>query len=373
MRSLAFAVGLAGLGTICLAQAGDRDAVDRDGGGPARQQSVDLSSDLHLALNIGDSGFDDTASGGRSDAARGEFRHEPVEAARWGLELDLAAAGAARLGMFSSIQDETAAVELSEAAPANGGTPDLAAAAQNPIANTISVPFENNLFFHGGADDETTYVLNFQPVIPIKLSDDWNLINRPIIPIMYVPGAVDGLPGIGGQPGGFNSAFGLGDINYTGFFSPSKADTFIWGVGPSITFPTATDDVLGSGKWSAGPSFVGLTIQKPILAGVLLTHLWSFAGDSDRRSVNQSMIQPFLNYNLDDGWYLITSPIITVDWAAQSSSDRWTVPLGGGFGKLMRWGDQAVNMNLQLYYSVERPANASDWQLKFTFQLLFPK
>jgi hypothetical protein len=262
--------------------------------------------------------------------------------------------------------------QIDDAAPGGGGGGgDLAAMAQNPIANTISVPFENTLFFHSGADNETTYVLNFQPVIPVKLSDKWNLISRPIVPIMYVPGVVDGLPDIGGQPQGFNSAFGLGDINYTGFFSPSDSGKVVWGVGPSITFPTATDDVLGSGKWSAGPSFVGLVIHKPILAGVLLRHLWSFAGESDRRRVSQTLIQPFLNYNLNDGWYLMTSPVITADWAGKSS-DRWTVPLGGGVGRLMHFGEQPVNMNLQLYYSVARPTNGSDWQLKFNFQLLFP-
>ena len=341
LNSLTFALGVAGLGTVCLAQPG---TMDPTGGGPAHPQSVDLASNRQLA-----------------------------EPERRRLDFDLSDPAGVRLGMFSLIQDETAGVDLAAEQPTSSGPPDMAAAAQNPIASTISVPFESSLFFHGGADDETTFVLNMQPVIPVRLNDDWNLINRPIIPLMYVPGAVSGLPGIGGQPGGFGDTFGLGDINYTGFFSPAKAGKLIWGFGPSITIPTATDDLLGSGKWSAGPSFVGLTIQKPIVAGILLRHLWSFAGDSDRRSVSQSMIQPFLNYNLDDGWYLITSPVITVDWAAQNSSDQWTVPLGGGFGKLMRWGDQAVNMNLQLYYSVERPENASDWQLRFTFQLLFPK
>ena len=118
---------------------------------------------------------------------------------------------------------------------------------------------------------------------------------------------------------------------------------------------------------------IRLTDDEPFLPGLRgQVEPYSLDG-SDRLSVNQSLIQPFLNYNLDDGWYLITAPVITADWAAERSSDQWTVPLGGGFGKLMQWGDQAVNMNLQLYYNVERPTNASDWQIKFTFQLLFPK
>ena len=338
----------------------------------------------HLGFRLSLEG-DPPASGSRfGSSTRADVRDEPLttvtlddvisssklrlDPARLSLDLD-----DMRLGALGPFQDAPSPGPSADAPAQAGGQSDLAAAAQNPIANTISVPFENSLYFSGGEDDETTYVLNFQPVIPVKLNEDWNLISRPIVPIMYLPGAVSGLPGIGGQPVGFDDTFGLGDINYTGFLSPANSGKFIWGAGPSITFPTATDDVLGSGKWSAGPSFVGLTIQKPILAGVLLRHLWSFAGDSDRRSVNQSLIQPFLNYNLDDGWYLITAPVITADWAADSSSDRWTVPLGGGVGKLMRWGDQPVNMNVQLYYNAERPSTASDWQIKFTFQLLFPK
>ncbi|MHC5026407.1 MAG: neuromedin U [Planctomycetota bacterium] len=273
-------------------------------------------------------------------------------------------------GILTSFQDEGGDGAAPPPERAEGGGGDLAAAAQNPIASSISVPFENTLRFHSGVDDETSYVLNFQPVIPVKLNDEWNLINRPIIPIMYVPGFVDGIPGIGGEPAGFDDAFGLGDINYTAFLSPSNSEGLIWGLGPSLTLPTATDDALGSGKWSAGPSFVGLVIRKPVLAGVLVRHIWSFAGDSDRRSVNQSMLQPFINYNLEDGWYLMTAPVFTYDWAADSN--RWSIPLGGGVGRLMTWGDQPVNMNLQLYYDLEHTDTSSDFQLKFVFQLLFP-
>jgi hypothetical protein len=133
---------------------------------------------------------------------------------------------------------------------------------------------------------------------------------------------------------GTGDEFGLGDINLTGFFSP-KGPTIgtIWGVGPIFVFPTATDEKLGSEKWSAGPSAVALTIQGPWLYGTLINNVWSFAGDNDRDDVDAMMLQPFVNYNLPDGWYLVSSPIITANWKADSD-DTWLVPVGGGVGKI---------------------------------------
>jgi hypothetical protein len=105
---------------------------------------------------------------------------------------------------------------------------------------------------------------------------------------------------------------------------------------------------------------------------MLARHLGSFAGDSDRGNVSQSLFEPFVNYNLSNGWYLITDIIITVNWEADSS-DKWTVPLGGGVGKLFKIGDQAMNARTEAYYNVEKPDNAPDWQWGFTIQFLFPK
>ncbi len=257
------------------------------------------------------------------------------------------------------------------------GADNLAAAAQNPIASTMRFPLESNILFDSGPDRATGYLGNFQPVLPMSISENWNLINRPIVPIMFTPGFVPGLasnPGIPETPEeGFDDTFGLGDINYTAFFSPKKSNGLIWGAGPSITLPTATDDVLGSGKWSIGPSLVGLKIAKPWLGGMLVRQLWSFAGESDRDDVNQTLIQPFLNYNMDRGWYLVTSPIFTANWSA-SSNERWTVPIGGGLGRIVKLGGkQPANLSMHAYYNVEKPTNGPEWQLQFTFMLMFPK
>lgn len=255
---------------------------------------------------------------------------------------------------------------------AEGDDGDLRAAVQNPIGALISLPFKFS--FDNGAPNGKANTLSVQPVVPVSLGK-WNLINRFIIPLADAPGGIPGLPGNPGigdttQPG---RVTGLGDINYTAFFSPaSPVNGWILGVGPSITAPTATDDRLGSGKWSAGLSFVGLKQQGWGTWGGLVRHLWSFAGDSSRRDVNQTLIEPFVNYNLDDGWYLITDMVITYDWEG-TSGNKLTLPIGGGVGKLTKWGNQPVNLRAEAYYNVERPSSAPKWSVGFTVQFLFPK
>ena len=237
----------------------------------------------------------------------------------------------------------------------------LAKIAQNPLANLINVPFQNNFNFGIGPNEATQWILNFQPVIPFSLSKDWNLITRTIIPIIDQPSPAPGIP----------SASGLGDINPTFFFSPANSGKLTWGIGPSLTFPTATDSLLGSGMYSAGPAavlFLGLGQWK---LGVIGNNQWSYAGWGPQ-SVNQMTLQPIINYNFGGGWYLVTSPIMTANWKA-SSSDRWTVPLGGGFGKLQKFGKLPVNINLQAFYNIVTPDNGPDWQLRFQVQFMFPK
>ena len=247
---------------------------------------------------------------------------------------------------------------------------DLAKASQNPVAAMISLPLQNNTFFGIGPDDDTANVLNIQPVIPINLGPV-NLINRTIVPLIYLPDVTAGLAELPeGISGG--STFGLGDINYTGFLSPAQSGEITWGIGPSISFPSATDKKLGTEKWSAGPSAVALVQPGPFVIGALVRQLWSFAGDDDRQDVSQLLIQPFANYNMAGGWFLTSAPIITANWEADSD-DTWLVPVGGGGGRVFKIGPQPVNMSLQAYYNVEAPHFGPDWSLRFTVALLFPK
>ncbi len=256
-----------------------------------------------------------------------------------------------------------------KAAPekARGGE-DLAAKTQNPVGAMYSLPFK--FTFDYGADNGEATFLNVQPVIPVTVGD-WNLINRVIVPLVDLDGTVSGTPAIPNPVPG-DGASGLGDINYSLFVSPAEPGKIIWGVGPSLMMDTATDEQLGSGKWSAGPTAVILVQPKPWTVGLLGRQLWDFTGDDNRKSVSQLLLEPFINYNLSDGWYLITDMIITANWEA-NTDNRWTIPLGGGAGKMFEIGGQKMNTKVEAYYNVEKPTGAPDWSLNWTLQFLFPR
>ena len=248
-----------------------------------------------------------------------------------------------------------------------GGGGDLRAAVQNPISSLVSLPFKFN--FDYGAQNGDGTILNIQPVYPVT-KGDWNYVNRVILPMGSVDGAISTPENP--NPSGLGSASGLGDTNYSLFMSPVKYGKVIWGAGPSLMMPTASDDQLGSGKWSLGVTAVALTQVKWGSMGILGRQIWSVAGDSDRADVSQLLVEPFVNYNLDKGWFLITDIIVTANWEAPSSQ-TWTVPLGGGFGRVYKIGKQAVNNRFEAYYNIEKPDSAPDWSWSFTFQFLFPK
>ena len=257
-------------------------------------------------------------------------------------------------------------------ASAQQSNADLAAAAQNPVAATYSLPFQNNIFGGAGPTHNAIgNVLNIQPVLPFTFGD-WNVISRTIAPLIYVPGLVPGLPDNAGVPAGTSSVFGLGDINQTFYISPASSKGLIWGVGPSVTLPTATNSEIGSGKLSAGPGAVALVMPKPWVIGILGRQLWSVAGSSSRKDVNQLLLQPFVNYNLPGGWYLVSAPIITADWTA-ASGNRWNVPVGGGVGKIFHVGSQPMNASLQAFDYPIRTSLGPSWSIRFQVQFLFPR
>lgn len=249
----------------------------------------------------------------------------------------------------------------------DSGGGDLRSAVQNPISSLISLPFK--FTFDYGAENGDGTILNINPVVSVTVGE-WNLVNRALIPLGHVDGAITG-PG-NPSPAGSGSASGLGDINYSLYFSPVEYDKVIWGAGPSINLPTASDDQLGSGKWSAGITAVALTQPGWGSMGILGRQLWSFAGDDDRQDVSQLLVEPFVNYNLDNGWFLLTDMVITANWEADNDN-RWTVPLGGGFGRVFKVGNQPINSRIEAYYNVEQPLGAPEWNFQFTWQFLFPK
>ena len=238
----------------------------------------------------------------------------------------------------------------------------LQKATQNPVASLISVPIQNNSNFNYGPYNRTQDVLNIQPVIPAKVNPNWNLITRTILPIVWQP--------YPGQNGGGQS--GLGDMNPSFFLSPTMPGKVIWGAGPAFVIPTATSTILGQGKLSLGPSFVALAQPRAWTLGALVNNLFSVAGSTHRPYVNQMLLQYFINYNLKKGWYLSLSPIITANWRASSGS-VWTVPFGGGVGRIMKLGFQPVNISAQFYGNAVYPTGTSPWNVRAQIALPFPK
>lgn len=239
----------------------------------------------------------------------------------------------------------------------------LRKAAQNPIASLISVPIQENWNFNIGPNDRIQNVLNVQPVIPIGLGEKVNLIVRWITPVIWQP-----IPTATKE--GF---YGFGDMNPSFFFSPKNVGKVIWGAGPAFVLPTATNTAfLGQGKFSVGPTFVALAQPGKWTVGALFNNVWSVAGHSDRADVNQMVLQYFINYNLQKGWYLTWQPTMTANWK-NTSGDRWLVPLGGGVGRIMRLGAQPVNLGMQFYGNAVHPAGGSPWSLRLQIAFLFPK
>src|SRR5271168_5053504 len=250
----------------------------------------------------------------------------------------------------------------------------LAKATQNPVASLISVPIQNNSNFGVGPYNRTQDVLNVQPVIPARISEKWMLISRIIQPIVWQPATT-------ANTGGAN---GFGDMNPTFFLSPAKPGKLIWGVGPAMVFPTATSTALGQGKLSFGPSVVALAQPGHWTIGALVNNVFSVAGSPHRPYVNQMLLQYFINYNLKKGWYLTSAPILTANWRSKGTGDAadgndttggsvWTVPFGGGAGRIMKLGFQPVNISANFYGNAVHPPGASSWGMRLQIALLYPK
>lgn len=257
------------------------------------------------------------------------------------------------------------AAALSAPVRAELSAEELAKIAQNPVGAMVSVPLQNNTNFNVGPLDGTQNILNIQPVIPFELNKGWNLITRTVLPLIWQPGSV---PGQGTE-------FGLGDLQFSMLASPSSptASGVIWGAGAVVQMPTDTND-LGNKNWGLGPTAVILRIEhgSPWVYGVLFNNIWSVSSDGRGGSYNNFLLQPFLNYNFPTGFYVNTVPIITANWNADSSN-RWTVPLGAGIGKVFHLGKLPLNTQLGAYYNVVRPDDAANWQMRFQIQVMFPK
>ncbi len=271
----------------------------------------------------------------------------------------------------------------------------------NPVASLISVPFQSNWDFHmGPLNQGWKYTLNFQPVVPVSLNEHWNLIIRTIVPYIHqedvfkaAPPSFPGLPDdllhrfpanlrneaedvarrafdrAAGKIPNDKYQDGFGDITQSFFLSPKEGiNGWTIGVGPVFLYPTATDDKLGTQKWGAGPTFVVLQQKGGWTYGLLFNHLWSFAGDNDRRSVNSSFLQPFLSYSTKSKTTFTLNTESTYDW----NESQWTVPVNFTISQLVRVGKLPVQFAIGGRYYAEGPSGAPDWGLRFVVTPLFP-
>jgi hypothetical protein len=255
----------------------------------------------------------------------------------------------------------TAAPNETGDASSSDAAAELAKKLSNPVAALISVPFQNNVDFGAGPDgDGVQYKMNFQPVAPFTLNDDWNLISRTIIPYVDQEDVI-----------GNSSQSGLSDTVQSLFLSPKDptASGWIWGAGPVFLLPTATDDLLGTEKWGAGPTAVMLKQENGWTYGGLANHIWSFAGEDRRQDVNATFVQPFLSYTTPKQTTYTINSESTYDW----ENSQWTVPLNLMAAQLVTVGNTPVQFLGGVRYYAEKPANGPDWGLRFAVVLLFPK
>lgn len=249
------------------------------------------------------------------------------------------------LGMFSANAQQT--------------QEELANEAANPLADIISLPFQNNLNMNYGEFNRNLNVLNIQPVIPLA---GGKVITRTIMPIVTIPD-------FGNESG--NVTTGLSDIVLTAFYVP-ESKGLMYGFGPVFELPTG-GSIRGTQKWSAGPSLVVLSQSATWTIGGLVNNTWSFAGDSDRGEVNHMLLNLFVVRQLGKGWYVNSAPIITADWTADSD-DQWVVPVGLGAGKVMLLGGKLpLNVQTGLYNNVVRPDFGPEWQWRVQAQIMLPK
>ena len=239
---------------------------------------------------------------------------------------------------------------------------DLAKKLSNPVASLISVPLQYNYDEDIGSANGYKSFINVQPVVPITLNNDWNLISRTIVPIVSQHD-------VAGRSG---DQSGIGDIVQSLFFSPQKptADGLIWGAGPVFLLPTASNSRLGGEKWGLGPTGVVLTQRGPWTMGALGNHIWSVAGDSNRAAISATFVQPFLSYTTKTATTYGLNTESTYNW----KTEDWSVPINVTVSQLMKWGNQPVQLGAGVRYWASSPASGPDgWGLRFSLTFLFPK
>lgn len=238
----------------------------------------------------------------------------------------------------------------------------LATCLHNPIEDMVTVPVELKLDYGVGSFERANGTLKLEPRGPIRVASSWIIATRTFVPIMDQAN----------QNAATGGSSGLGDINPTFFLTPERPGRLIWGFGPDFVLPTATQTSLGAGKWSVGPALALVFRPTPFSVAVVVSNVWSFAGASERSSVNEASLQYFLHYGFGDGWSLNSSPTITAQWN-NAAGDVWEVPVGGGLARVYKWHELVIAPGLAAYDYIVKRSNSPDWELRAALSFLFPQ
>ena len=242
---------------------------------------------------------------------------------------------------------------------------EIAQESQSPIGKLTRLSFQNDMLFGVGLEEEFVYSLRTGLIFPVNLGDRVDLINRWFMPFVFQEASF---------PGQTNKV-GLSDLNLQALLTPSEPRWFLWGelrwgIGTSVFIPTNTNDSLGTDKLSIGPILAFVREPRALVYGILVQNVWSVAGDDDEPDINEMLLQYFFNYNFKSGWYLTSSNIISANWK-EENDNRWTVPVGGGVGKIIKTKRRHLDISAQTYYLVEKPRFGPEWGLQLTVKWLF--
>jgi hypothetical protein len=257
-----------------------------------------------------------------------------------------------------------AAQEPDEDHPEQSDANKLAQMLANPVANLWSLQFQFNNFQL--TNDRWNYNLNFQPVMPVSLTKDINLITRPVIQVY------NSVPYTGSLDQEERTT-NFGDWTQLELFSPAHSGEWLLGMGPTFIFPTAGSVYTGQGKFQVGPALVVAYMTKKYILGVFPQQWWSYAGDANRPDTSQMNLQPIINFFFEGGWNVGYSGNILVDFKAPSDN-RWTVPIGIGAGKVVKFGRLPVKVSLAGQYMVTQPEPVGQkWNIQIQLTPVLPK
>jgi len=257
---------------------------------------------------------------------------------------------------------------------AQGSLTELSKQLTNPISSTWSVGFQQNNYMLDmglGRESHWNSNLNFQPVLPVTLTENWNLITRPVVTLLNSAPHPDPH-----HPGDIKRTTGFGDTILMEMFSasPNLVGNWLVGLGPTFIFPTASSDYTGQGKWQVGPAAIVGYLSKKWIVGAFVQNWSSFGGSGNRKDTNQMNLQPIAGYFLPDGWNIGYSGNILANWKADRDGDTWTVPLGLGISKVLKLGRLPIKVGLAGQYMVHHPdVGGQKWNIQLSVTPVIPK